>query len=164
MSRDKKGAARPPRRGDFDQHTMDRVVLLYAACLAKRLALVARHAGNSAAIDLASTLKDDEKVLFWIEMAVLTNKSFVFKTKWLNSNLAPLGQAYRSRWDRLSGRRNEKKIKMKNSNVALQLRSRMDTGHLNRVLLPAQTKESHALSAYDDVTFDQMWDMLHKKS
>lgn len=164
MSRNKEGAARPPRHGDFDQHTMDRVVLLYAACLAKRVAMLARHAGSSAAIDMASTLSDDEKVLFWIEMAVLTNKSFVFKTKWLNSNLAHLGQAYRSRWDRLSGRRNEKKTRITNSNAAVQLRSRMDTGNLSLVLLPAKSGGPHALSAYDDMTFEVMWEMLHKKA
>jgi hypothetical protein len=165
-------AAVPVKEAAVPREPLDRILLLYGACNAARMAHMLASQGDEETIQLIkkySSMGRELELLCWVELALnmgATRHTFVFKAGWLQDTFARLGQGqvWRCRWERLCGSktRSKKKSDMNINSASRHVRLLLNTLDVNKVFPPLE-RGDHALSKWVDITFEEMWELTSVK-
>lgn len=166
----KKGPDQRPSRGNgIIIPVMDRIILLWAACMAKKMIISGANYGELTSINLLNYINEnkDKEPIILINMGILmgnSEKSFIFKTKWFNEKIYKIGngQAWRCRWERLCGKRynnNKSKVHNKN-NTHVIIKDKLKTDDLSKII-PVCEEKDHPLEKFNDFTFEDMWNFIY---
>jgi hypothetical protein len=166
----KKGPDQRPSQGNgILIPVMDRIILLWAACMAKKMITIGADGGDETSKNILKSLNNNNKekeVIYLIDLAIAmgnSEKTFIFKTKWFNESIYKIGngQAWRCRWERLCGKRycNKKSNNYKN-NTHVNLKDKLKTEDLSKIIPIFQEKE-HPLEKFNNFTFEEMWNFIY---
>lgn len=166
----KKGPDQRPSRGNgIIIPVMDRIILLWAACMTKKMIIAASNSGDIISKNLLNSFKNNKnkEIVCLIDMAIAmgnSEKSFIFKSKWFNENIYKIGngQAWRSRWERLCGKRynnNKSKVQNKN-NTHVIIKNKLKTEDLYKIL-PICLEKNHPLEKFNEFSFEDMWNFIY---